>query len=137
MQDHLVARVDGGPDRHVQRLGGADGDQDLLGRVVPDAVQPLDVVRQGAAKLDRAVVAGVVGPARGQAVLAGLDHLLGRVEVGLAHAQADDVGHRRQDVEEAADARARDLVDPARQDARGERRALRLGFGVQDRRIGL
>ncbi len=136
VEDHLVARVDGGPNRHVQRLRRTDGDQDLLGGVVADAVEALEVVRQGATELDGAVVAGVVSSAGGQAVPAGLDHLRGRVEVRLADAQADDVGHRRQDVEEAADARARNLVDPTRENAGGERRALRFRFGVQDRGIG-
>ena len=66
----------------------------------------------------------------------GLDDLRGRVEVRLADAQADDVGHGRQDVEEAADARARNLVHAPGQDTGRERRALRFGFGVEDGRVG-
>jgi hypothetical protein len=39
------------------------------------------------------------------------------------------------DVEEAADTGTRDLVDAARQNARGERRSLGSDFGVQERRV--
>src|ERR1035437_3906768 len=86
---------------------------------------------QSPPQFDRAVVAGVVGPARFEAVNPGLDYLLGRVEVGLPYSEADDVGHRGRDVEEAPDARARDLVDATRQDAGGEWRPFRLGLGVE------
>ena len=67
VEDDLVARIESGAAGHVERLGGADRDQDLLGGVVADAVQPLEVMGQGAAQLDGAVVARVVGPSSGEA----------------------------------------------------------------------
>ena len=104
VDDDLVARVQCRAAGHVQRLRGADGDQDLLGGVVPDAVQPLQVMGEGATQFDRAVVAGVVRSSSGQRMASRLDDLLRGVEVRLPHPEADDVGHRGHDVEEAADA---------------------------------
>ena len=52
------------------------------------------------------------------------DDVLGRVEVGLADAQADDVVHRGQDVEEAPDAGRRHLPDAPAQGPVGERHAV-------------
>ena len=49
--------------------------EDLLGRVVADAVQPLEVIRQGPPQLDGPVVGGVVRAALAQALDAGLDDL--------------------------------------------------------------
>ena len=48
------------------------------------------------------------------------DDLLGRVEVGLADAEADDVVHRREDVEEAPDPRRRHGQHALREGPLGE-----------------
>ncbi len=40
VEDHLVAGVAGRPEGEVDRLGRADGDQDLGRRVVADAIPP-------------------------------------------------------------------------------------------------
>ena len=63
-----------------------------------------------------------MGPTLAQRLDPGLHDHAGRVEVRLAHAEADDVVHRGQDVEEAADARWRHGMDALRQGALGERR---------------
>jgi hypothetical protein len=111
VEDDLVAGVAGRPQREVDRLRRADGDQDLvLGRVA-DAVAALEVGRDGATQLERPVVAGVVGAALAQALDARLDHVARRVEVRLPDAQADHVVHGRRDVEEPADAGRRDAAD--------------------------
>ena len=57
---------------------------DLAVRVVAHAVQPLQVLGQRPPQLERAVVAGVVGPPGPQRPHAGLDDLGRRGEVGLA-----------------------------------------------------
>ncbi len=93
VEDHLVTRVAGRPQREVDRLRCADGDQDLGLRVVADAVAAFEVLRERAPELDRAEVRGVVGAALAQALDARLDDLAGRVEVGLPHPEADDVVH--------------------------------------------
>ena len=123
VQDDLVTGVAGRPQREVQRLGGTDRDQDLGRRVVPDVVATLQVVGEGAAQLDRPVVAGVVRPALAKRFDAGLDDDPRRIEVRLADAQADDVVHRRGDVEEAPDARRRHGMHALGEHPFGQRRS--------------
>ncbi len=107
VEDDLVARVAGRPQREVDRLRRPDRDQDLGRRVVADAVAALEVVGERAAQLERPEVGRVVRPALAQALDAGLHDDPRRVEVGLPHPEADDVVHRREDVEEPPDARRR------------------------------
>ena len=57
VEDDLVARVAGRPEREVDRLRRADRDQELGRRVVADAVPALEMARQRAPQLERAVVA--------------------------------------------------------------------------------
>ena len=114
-EDDLVTGVDDRRHRRHERLGRPDRDDDLALGVVAHAVQPLEMGRERGPELDRAVVARVVGATLAQRPDAGLDDRRGRVEVGLAHAEADDVGHRVEDVEEAPDARWRDLANALRQ----------------------
>ena len=94
-----------------------------------DAVQALEVRRQRPPELDGAEVRRVVGPALAQALDARLDDLARRVEVGLPHPEADDVVHRREDVEEAADARRRHGADALGERSLGERGAGGLEVG--------
>ena len=122
MEDDLVAGVAGRSQREVQRLRGADRDEDLGRRVVADAVAAVQVGGEGAAQLDRPVVAGVVRATLAQRLDAGLDDDPRRIEVGLADPEADDVVHRGHDVEEAADARWRHRPDALGQGALGQRR---------------
>ena len=124
VEDHLVAGIAGRPQGEVDRLRGADGDEDLGRRVVADAVATVEVRRQRPAQLDRPVVARVVGPAAHQAGHAGLDDVGRRVEVGLADPEADDVVHRRQDVEEPADPGRRDVAHALAERPLGERRPI-------------
>ena len=124
VQDHLVTGVAGRPQGEVDRFGRADGDEDLGRRVVADAVATVEVGRQRPAQLDRPVVARVVGPTAHQAGHAGLDDVGRGVEVGLPHPEADDVVHRRQDVEEPADPGRRDVADALAQGTLGERRPI-------------
>src|SRR4051794_4678528 len=89
------------------------------------------MARQSSPQLEGAEVARVVRPALSKALDARLDDDPRRVEVGLPDAEADDVVHRRGDVEEPPDTGRRDDPDPLRQDALGQRRTgLRLGVGV-------
>ena len=141
MQDHLVARIAGRPEGEVDRLGGADRDQDFAGRIVLDAVAPLQMIRESAAQFDSPVVGGVVGPSAAEAGDARLDDRLGSIEVGLPDAQADDVLHRGQDVEEAANARWRNRAHALGQCPVGQWAARRTGqdpwgrFGFQGRLV--
>ncbi len=128
VEDDLVAGIAGRAEGQVHGLRRADRDQDLARRVVADAVEPLQVIRQGPPQLDGPVVRGVVGAALAQALDAGLDDVAGRVEVGLADTEADDVVHRCRDVEEAPDTGRRDGMDPLRQGTLGKRGAS--GGGV-------
>ena len=123
VQDDLVARVDRGPHRKIQGLRRADRDQQLGPRVVRHAVQALEVRGERAAQLDRPGVRGVVRAALAQRLDAGFDDRPRRVEVRLADPEADDVGHRRRDVEELPDARRRNGQDALRQRPLGERHA--------------
>ena len=75
VQDDLVARVDERGHGRGHRLRRANRDADLVVGVVGDAVQALQVRRQGAPQLDRAVVAGVVRAAAAQRADALLDDL--------------------------------------------------------------
>ena len=123
VEDDLVARVAGGAQREVDRLRGADRDQQLGRRVVGDAVQALEVAGQRLAELERPEVARVVGAPFAEALDTRLHDRPGGVEVGLPHPEADDVVHRREDVEEAADPRRRDAAHAFRQRTLGKGRA--------------
>ena len=132
MEDDLVAGVDRRPQGEVDGLRRADGDEDLAGRVVADAVAALEVVGDRLPQLERAVVARVVGPLGAEARDPGLDDLGRRGEVGLPHPEADDVLHRRRDVEEAPDPRREARRGRARRRARaasGSRGAPEAGVG--------
>ena len=124
VEDDLVTRVAGGAQREVDRLRGADRDQQLGRRVVVDAVQALQVAGQRLAELERPVVARVVGAPFAEALDARLHDRPGRVEIGLPHPEADDVVHRGEDVEEAADPRWRHDPDAFRQRTLGKGRTV-------------
>ena len=127
--DDLVTGVHDGGEAGRQRLTRADGDDDLALRVVGHAVAPLDVLGQGAAQLDRPVVAGVVRAPGPQGRDARLHDHGRRVEVRLADAKADDVGHGVEDVEELADAGGRHLAH-----APGQARTCGLEDGLAGHR---
>ena len=88
---HLVARVAQRGERRVHRVLAAVGDEHLAGRAVEPAVAlGLDgdrLLQLGQAAGRR--VAVVLGVAAGRD--GGLDDVVGRREVGLAGAEADDV----------------------------------------------
>ena len=115
--DDLVAGVERGGERQVERLGDADGDQYLAGRVIGLAIHPVQVLGEGAAEFYEARVGGIVGLSLLQRLYARLHDGLGGVEIGLSDAQADHVIHRRRDVEEATDAGRRDGGDTIRYEA--------------------
>ncbi len=121
VEDDLVARIARRTEGQVDGLRGPDGDQNLLGRVVADAVQAVEVVRECAAQLDRPVVGRVVRAALAEALDARLDDLPGSVEIRLSHTEADDVVHRCRDVEEAPDARRGYRVDALGEGTLGKR----------------
>ncbi len=52
VEDHLVARVAGRPEREVDRLGRPDRDQQLRRGVVADAIAALEVVGERLPQLD-------------------------------------------------------------------------------------
>ena len=110
MVKHLVARVKQRPQRQVQRLAHADRDEHLVVRVVFGAKRLADIAGQGAPQVEVAEVAGVMRRAAFEREDGGFAHVPGRVEVGLADAQADHVLHGRDQVEEVADAGARDVA---------------------------
>ena len=101
--DHLVARVEQGGHRQVQRLADAYRDQDFAVRVVVDTVKRLEIGADGPAQLSRAGIGGVARLAVLEAGDAGLQDHVRRDEIRLADAEADDVLHRRGDVEKLAD----------------------------------
>ena len=105
--------VEGDVDGELEGLADAGGDHDLGRRVVADAVEALEVVGEGLSQLQEAVVRGVVGAALVQGADGGLGEMAGRVEVGLADAEGDDVLHAADEVEEAADAGGGDALHAA------------------------
>ena len=107
VEDDLVAGVDEGRHGRRDRLRRADGDEQLAFRVVLDPVQPRQVLGQRAAQLERAVVARVVGPPGPSERTPSSMIWGGVVKSGSPTPEADDVGHRGDDVEELADARRR------------------------------
>ena len=125
------------PGSHVARSARSsasrrpDRDQDLGRRVVADAVAALQVVgeRACAARACRGCSCSGCGPRAAISTPAStIDPR--RVEVGLPHPEADDVVHRRGDVEEAPDARRRHGQDALGEDALGERRSGGHGRAV-------
>ncbi len=108
---HLVALIDDGGERDVQRFADAGGRDDLGAGVVVDAVQALQVARDGGAQLDEAIVGRVVGLAILDALDGGLANLVRGDEVRLAHAERDHALHAREEVKEAPDAGGGDGLD--------------------------
>jgi hypothetical protein len=101
--DHLVAGVEQHPQRQVQALRDAGGDQALGARVVVGAVAAGQVGADQLAQPEQPGVGGVGGVAVLQGVDPGLADPPRGDEVRLADAQGDHVVHLRGDVEELAD----------------------------------
>ena len=102
--DDFVALVDHRAEHEVDGLGAADGDQDFFPGIISDALRALDVVRDLGAELQESRVRGVERPAALQRIDALVAHVPRRVEVRLADAERDRVGHLADDVEEFPDA---------------------------------
>ena len=92
--DDLVAGVDRGEERVEEHLLAAGRDDDLVGGVV-EAVLAGELGGDGAAQLGDALGRGVAGLAAVDGGLAGGADVGGRVEVGLAGGETDDVAARR------------------------------------------
>ena len=127
--DHLVAGVQDGRQRQVERLGAANGHQRLRFRVVDDAIELRPLGSDRLPQLQDAGVGGVARLPAAQRSDAGLADHRRRDEIRLADAQRDDVLHRRGDVEEFADAGRRHSGHPARN-------AIRHGFSFNGRDTG-
>ena len=105
--DHLVAGVEQHPQREVEPLGDAGGDQALVGPRVLGAVAGGQVGADQLAQLRQPRVGGVGGVPVLQRVDPGLAHPPRRDEVGLADAERDHVVPLGGDVEELPDPRRR------------------------------
>ena len=91
-QDHVARRGDGL--RHVcEALLGAQSSDDLRVRVQRDAEAALIIIGLGAPQSGDPLGSGVTIGARAPRRLDQLvDHMFGRGQVGIAHAEVDDVG---------------------------------------------
>src|SRR5207249_12040690 len=103
--DHFVARVHHRPQRDVQRLADADGDQNLMAGIVADAELFFDVIADRLAEFPQAEVGGVTGFAPFQRVYRRLANVPRGDKVRFAYPQRDHVRHRLHDVEKLTDAR--------------------------------
>src|SRR5207245_7573449 len=109
--DHFVAVVECRPQREIDRLGHADGHEDLALGVVPDASQLLGVLADRFAQRADAVVGRVLGLTLFDGPDRGLAEALGRDEVRLADPQRDDALGSRDQIEKAPDPARRDALD--------------------------
>src|SRR5437773_5285669 len=103
-EDDLVAVVEGRAERKVDRLGHADGHEDLALRVVADAAQLRGVLADRITQRLDAVVRRVLRLALFDRADRGPAEALRRDEVRLAHAERDDALDAGDEIEEAADA---------------------------------
>ena len=88
--DDLVARIERAQQRVVEHLLAAGADRHLA-RLVLEAVLALELGDDGRLQLRNAVDVGVLGLALAQRLDGRLLDVVGRVEVGLAGGQRDDV----------------------------------------------
>ena len=102
--DDLVPRGHQGADAHVDGLAAPHRDQDLPHGVVAQVHPALQVAGDLDPQLLQAGVGGVLGVAHLQRFDACLPDGPGGLEIGLAHAQADALGHFGGQVEKFADA---------------------------------
>ncbi len=102
--EHFVAGIQQRAQGEVDRLGDADGDDDFGARIVGDAEVLLHVAADGRAQLGQAEIGGVVRAALLERIDRRLADVPGRVEIGLADAEGDDLLLLRDDVEKLTDA---------------------------------
>ena len=100
----LVPRLDKRPDAEVDPLAAADGDEDLVLRVVGEVEPVFHVFGNRLAQLHQPGVGGIAGIAPLEVVDGGLADGVGGLEVRLADPQGDDPLHLVGDVKKAADA---------------------------------
>ena len=102
--EDFITRIDHGADGDVDRLGAADGNDDLMIRVVVGMHGAGQIPRNGPAQVCQPRIGGVDD----LLALKHIDSFLADAPRGgkirLAHAQADDALHRGSQIEEAADA---------------------------------
>ena len=102
--DDLIAGLHQSADAHVDGLTAADGDENFLCRVVFQAHPAVEVAGDLGPQLFQARVGSIAGAAMLEAFNARLTDGPGGLEVGLADAEADALGHLGGEVEEFADA---------------------------------
>ena len=102
--DDLIAGLHQSADAHVDGLTAADGDENFLCRVVFQAHPAVEVAGDLGPQLFQARVGSIAGAAMLEAFDARLTDGPGGLEVGLADAEADALGHLGGEVEEFADA---------------------------------
>ena len=100
---HFIPRTDQGADGAVDRLTSADGDQNLVRRIVGEAVFPLHISGDLPPQLLQPPVGGVPGLPILQGGNTGAADMPGRAEIRLAHAKGDDVVHFLGDIKEFSD----------------------------------
>ena len=111
--DDLVPGVHHTPQRQVDALASAHGDDDLAGKVIPELEAPLQVGGDLPPQLGHAGVGGIFGKALLQRVDARVPDVPGGDEIRLADPQGDGVLHLLQDVEELSDTGGLHLLDAA------------------------
>ena len=112
--EHLLAGIDEGADGVVDRLGAADGDEDLLVCVVAQLVLAARERGDLAAQLGKTPVGGIEGLTLLKRLDAGAPDLPRGLEIRFADAERDCVGHFGCHFEKTADARRFDYFDAVR-----------------------
>ena len=102
--DDLIPGLYQCADAHINGLAAAHGDEDFLGRVVFQAHPAVEVVGDLGPQLLQTGVGGIAGAAMLEALDAGLPDGPRGLEVRLADAEADALGHLGGKVEKFADA---------------------------------
>ena len=107
--DDLIPRLDKGANGKVDRLAAADRDQHVLG-FIAQLKAAGKVVADLGAQLLQPGVGGVLGTPLLQAADAGIADAPRGLEIRLADAQRDAVGHIGSQIEELANARRTHLL---------------------------
>lgn len=109
--DHLVAGIQQGAEREIDRFGDAHGDKNLGKRFVADGEMFVDVIGNTPAQARQTEIRGVASAPPLQSVNGRLADVPWRGEVRLADAERDDIIHRLHDFKKVANSRARDIAD--------------------------
>ena len=102
--DHLVAGVNDGAERHVNRLAAADGDENLGLRLIMQAEAAVEIGGDACAQLGQTAVGGIVGLVFDNRIHTCVGDVIGRRKIRLPDGERNHILPPAEHIKELADA---------------------------------